>query len=533
MEPVNRLLLSCAAPVHTPLNVNRFSSLLLEHPDREFTSYVLKGLQYGFDIGFRGDRNVSVCSSNLPSAYMHVPFISDQLDTSCRRGETAGPFTAPPFPVLRCSGVGAVPKKNGKLRMIHHLSSPAGDSVNDGIPSEPFSLHYISIDDAIDSIMSSSPPVYLSKLDIKSAFRQIPVREDDHPLLGIFWQGSYYYERVLPFGLRSSPAIFDSVASAIEWIIRQQFSVSQLFHYLDDFLNVTTGLVVATQQLAILLRAFMYLGVPLAPSKVEGPSRTLTFLGIILDCERLEARLPAEKLIEIQSLLTNTLNRRKISQRELESLLGKLSFAARVVTPGRTFMRRLWNVCSRYQQPHYTIVLSQECLDDLAWWMRLLQDWNGKSFFLHPKWIPSPDLRLYTDASGTLGWGAFNNGRWIQGKWSDTQMSHTIEWKELYALLAACATWGEDWKQLRILIYCDNSAVVDCVQSGASKAPAVMQLLRELFFVCSRYNFHLSAKHIAGCRNVIADCLSRYSMQDFRRHAPEANLEADKAHLPL
>ena len=166
--------------------------------------------------------------------------------------------------------------------------------------------------------------------------------------------------------------------------------------------------------------------VPLAPAKVEGPARSLTFLGIILDCERLEARLPMDKLTDLRSLLASTINSRKISQRQLESLLGKLSFAARVITPGRTFMRRLWSLCSRFQQPHYSITLTQECVADLLWWMRLLSEWNGKSFFLHPNWTPSPDLQLYTDASGTHGWGAYNNGKWIQGSWNSAQMLQSI-----------------------------------------------------------------------------------------------------------
>ena len=134
--------------------------------------------------------------------------------------------------------------------------------------------------------MSSAKPVYLSKLDVKSAFRQIPVREEDQPLLGIKWQGEFYYEKVLPFRLRSSPAIFDSVASDIEWIVQHQFSIHQLLHYLDDFLCVSSGAVVANQQLSILLRAFVYLGVPLAPTKVEGPLSCLTFLGITLHTPR-------------------------------------------------------------------------------------------------------------------------------------------------------------------------------------------------------------------------------------------------------
>ena len=150
------------------MHVDRFAHLLSNYPDKHFVSSLLDGLRNGFSIGFSGQRDISVRSANLPSAADHADFISEHLTASCARGETAGPFPSPPFQFMHFSGVGAVPKKNGKLRMIHHLSSPEGASVNDGIPAEPFSLHYISIDDAINLIMTSQPPVYLSKLDVKS-----------------------------------------------------------------------------------------------------------------------------------------------------------------------------------------------------------------------------------------------------------------------------------------------------------------------------------------------------------------------------
>ncbi|XP_065180188.1 uncharacterized protein LOC135810623 [Sycon ciliatum] len=183
-----------------PLSVSRFESLLRNHPDSSLASYVINGLRCGFDIGFTVNRITNQHSSNLSSAFQHSAFVSAQLAASCNVSHTAGPFDSPPFPFMYCSGIGAVPKKNGKLRLIHHLSSPAGSSVNDGIPAEPFSLQYISIDEAINIIMSSPSPVYLSKLDVKSAFRQIPVRPQDWHLLGILWQGKYYYDRVLPMG---------------------------------------------------------------------------------------------------------------------------------------------------------------------------------------------------------------------------------------------------------------------------------------------------------------------------------------------
>ena len=90
-----------------PLNALRLRELLRDHPSPEFVLYFIKGLRHGFDIGFTASHNVSVISNYLLSASSHSSFISEQLAASCLRGETAGPFPAPPFPHLRCSGVGA------------------------------------------------------------------------------------------------------------------------------------------------------------------------------------------------------------------------------------------------------------------------------------------------------------------------------------------------------------------------------------------------------------------------------------------
>ena len=143
---------SACPAVHTPLSVSRFESLLCNHPDSSLASYVIR---CGFDIGFTGNRVTNQHSSNLSSAFQHSAFVSAQLTASCNTGYTAGQFDSPPFPFMYCFGIGTVPKKNGKLRLIHHLSSPAGSSVYDGIPAEPFSLQYSSIDKAINIIMSS------------------------------------------------------------------------------------------------------------------------------------------------------------------------------------------------------------------------------------------------------------------------------------------------------------------------------------------------------------------------------------------
>ena len=88
---------------------------------------------------------------------------------------------------------------------------------------------------------------------------------------------------------------------------------------------------------------------------------------------------------------------------------------------------------------------------------------------------------------------------------------------------ARSSSLGEHWHTLRILLLCDNQAIVHCLVSGSSLCPHVMSLLRSLFLLAAKNNFTVSAQHIPGTHNVIADSLSRFRMQVFRSHAPQAS----------
>ena len=72
----------------------------------------------------------------------------------------------------------------------------------------------------------------LAKLDIKSAYRNIPVHQ---VALGFEMAGLTICDTVLPFGLRSAPKIFSAVADALLWNMHQN-GISYALHYLDDFL---------------------------------------------------------------------------------------------------------------------------------------------------------------------------------------------------------------------------------------------------------------------------------------------------------
>ena len=214
---------------------------------------------------------------------------------------------------------------------------PSRMSVNDGINKEWCSLSYVSVDDIAARVVQYGRGALLAKFDLKSAYRQVPVHPDDRWLLGMEWRGQFYIDMVLPFGLRSAPAIFNAVAEALAFVIRQR-GVRGLDHYPDDFSIV--GRPKSTecrQNLQTALGICDELGFPVAAEKTEGPATTIVLLGIELDSEKLQLRLPERKLDKLRELVERWRKKKSCSRRELQSLAGHLNHACKVIRPGDGF----------------------------------------------------------------------------------------------------------------------------------------------------------------------------------------------------
>ena len=161
----------------------------------------------------------------------------------------------------------------------------------------------------MEQIRTMGPGTLLAKIDIKSVFRLLPVHPADRHLLAMKWKKQLYIDTCLPFGLRSAPKLFNILADLLSCIL-ENMGVSPLLHYLDDFLTLgTPGTLTCSHNLQIIKGVCQHLGVPLALEKVEGPSGSLTFLGILLDTKNMEARLPLQKLCRIRSQVATWLVR--------------------------------------------------------------------------------------------------------------------------------------------------------------------------------------------------------------------------------
>ena len=521
-----------ASKIHTPLNPQCWQNYLATHPNQELVQFFLKGLVQGFRIGFNNSINsLHSARKNLQSATLHPEVVDQYLKEEQALSRVYGPYPKSVCSTMHISRFGVIPKSHqpNKWRLIIDLSHPQGHSVNDNIPKTLCSLSYITVDDAIEKILELGPHTLLAKVDIKSALRLLPVHPADRSLLAMQWNNSIYIDGCLPFGLRSAPKLFNIMADLLSWI-GQHRGISQILHYLDDFLLIGPPSSPECQQnLNKFMQICTNLGVPLASEKMEGPATSLTFLGITLDTARMEIRFPPDKLLRIQESLSQWLGKRSATKREILSLVGLLQHATKVVRCGRTFVARMYATAAKVKELHFFTRLNRDFRSDIAWWHTFIQCWNGLSM-LHHLQSPSHRFTIHTDASGSWGCGAFMNGQWLQWEWPREWAPQGIMAKELVPIVLSCITWGPQLAQQSVLILCDNLSLVNAIKKGSSKDIVVMQLLRCLWFFTAYFGITLTANHIPGACNTTADQLSRNCMSSFFTMNP--NVSRVPAPLP-
>ena len=130
-----------------------------------------------------------LCLDHLHMLSSHA--LQDVIDTQS---------SLPDHLACHCSSIGLIPKPHqpGKWRLIVDLSSPAGHSVNDSISTLMAHTRYSSVLNAAALIRRPGPG---AKVDLKNAYRVLPIHADDHPLLAIRWGSKVYLDAALLFRL--------------------------------------------------------------------------------------------------------------------------------------------------------------------------------------------------------------------------------------------------------------------------------------------------------------------------------------------
>ena len=532
----------------TPLRWKVFATFLKDHPDQDMVQQLVHDLQYGVQIGYTGPRDAYRPSPNLPIDPEHESFVDEEIAKEVALGRRMGPFDSPPFKNLIVSPIGVVTKKlSSKLRLIHHLSWPrsaSATSVNNCISQEDSETVLASFDDAV-SMLAEIPvneikrrkPIMLSKIDVKSAYRLVPVREEDWHCLGMMWRGKYYYDAVLVFGLASACQLWERVATAIHWIATSKLGLRLLVHYIDDYLLISVGTRLAEIQLRSMLKLFDMLGVPISIDKLEGPSESLPFLGIQIHSSTMTIALDKARLAYVQKLLSDWMSLSKVTIKEVQSLIGTLSFCCKVIRAGRVFLRRLINYVTHLLHRNKNLVriatakfsLPDSVKKDILWWSTFIQQFNGTMSIYPTSWCTDTEMRIATDAC-VQGYGATFGNEWLFGQWTAEEEQEakrdsrdSMPWKELYCLVKAASTWGHKWSKHNIIFHLDCEPMVYAVNKGGSKHPSIMSLLRTLSYIAITNNFHYKVVHIPGHTNIGPDLLSRNHILSFQSQFPNSN----------
>ena len=474
-------------------------------------------------------------AKNLKSTDAHPDIVRQKIRAEIDSGRIAGPFVHRPISTLRVSPIGLVEKKTpGEFRLIHHLSFPEGESLNDFIDPELCSVKYTHFDEAIHMVQDMGRACLLSKLDIKSAYRLLPVSPAEFDQLGFMFDNKFYFDKAMPFGCSISCASWEKVSTFLESIAKQNSPVGDLKHYVDDFLFAGEA---NTDHCLIIMKNFIFccdqMGFPIASEKTVWPTTCIVYLGLEIDSMEMVVRMPEEKIQELISKICLVRDKKTVKLKHMQQLIGSLNFAARVIVPGRPFLRRLINSTKGVTKPHHHLKVTNSMRQDLDMWLNFFKNYNGVSVFHDRFWVNNEDVELFTDSAAGpgMGFGAVFGRKWTYGiwpqTWHDREITRDITVLELFPIFVCLVVWGELLQNKKILFHSDNQSVVYILNSLTSKSDNVMVLVRLITMECLKHNMVIKGKHILGKLNKFSDCLSRLCLQRFRQIAPDAEAQPE------
>ena len=274
--------------------------------------------------------------------------------------------------------------------------------------------------------------------------------------------------------------------------------------YIDDYVGVGVP-DVASASFASLFKLMNDLGLTISDSKLVPPSTQVVCLGVLINTENGTVSIPPDKLSQINDTVRQWMKKITCTKRQLQSLLGLLLYVPKCVRPARAFLNRMLALL-RSGHASQKIHLTPEFRRDLRWFAKFLPLYNGVSLYDHR----TIDHTLELDACLTgLGrhWCNFVYHLPIPMgfmNWSIVQL-------EMVNILLAVRLFQAHWAGKKVLVKCDNEAVVSVLRSGKTKDPYLGACARNIWYVYALADMDIQYVHVRGLDNMVADLLSRWT----------------------
>jgi len=400
--------------------------------------------------------------------------------------------------VTNISPLGAVPKKNGKLRMILDLRR-----VNNYISTPRFAMEDIR---KVRPLLQTGD--WMTSIDLKDGFHHIPVHPRDQQHLGMCWKGKIYTWTHLPFGLSASPYIFCKVLRETITILRRQGI--RVNCYMDDLLILGRSREECQEAVKVTLETLKMFGWQVNMDKSHlTPTQELDYLGFTINTEATPTlAMQKEKLTalkkEIRRLLVQGHQQQGITARRLARTLGTLIANSPAVEPTPIMTRHLFSCLREKTGWDSLIFLDQDAMEELQWWHENIRTWKAT-----PVSQPVPTMVLMTDASKT-GWGATLEGiASTHGFFTHDIQVRSSNYRELYAVFLAISSLQEKIQDQHLLLRTDNITTMYYINGQGGPHKPLNKLAKLIFWAVKQCRATLKALHIPGELNTRADELSR------------------------
>ena len=395
------------------------------------------------------------------------------------------------------SPIFSVPKKDNQVRLILNLKL-----LNEHVIYTHFKMD--SIDTAIKLVTKDC---WMASIDLKDAYYTVKIDEKFQKYLKFRYNDRLYKYRAYPNGLSSCPRQFTKLLKPILCALRQKGYITCA--YLDDLLLISTTYTKCCMNVIETVKIFDSLGFVVHPDKsVFVPQQTTTFLGFNLNSETLTITLTSNKITRITNCINELLSVPRPSIRHVAQVIGYLVSSFPAVKYGKSHYRAIENdkiVSLKFAKGNFDskMTLSLEAKQQLQWWLKHLP------ISFNEIEIPPVNVVVNSDAS-LSGWGAVLGDSSTGGQWHQNETGHHINYLELLAAYFALKAFSNSITNKHVKILIDNTTAVGVINNmGTCHSDPCNSIACRIWTFCEENNMWLTAAHIPGCQNVIADLESR------------------------
>lgn len=496
-------------------------ALMRAEPDADLVelSEIEAHVTEGISLPFLSSPDVA-SFANTPTVLEHEAVVRQRLREYMAFGAVVELPPSADLSALHIQPLHVIIKEGKKPRLVIDLSR----NLNDHLRNDYF--HYSTVDDAVEA---SHPGCWFGKLDLSNCFLSFPLHPSVRRYFCFRFDGRVYQFAAMPFGLSTAPRVCTQLLSVVNFALARAGICD--IRYLDDFFLIGHSRSDMQRDLALAQSIISQFGLVVNPDKTEGPSQRLSFLGVQLDSVEQTLSCTPARVSELTSLLRLLRRTPVITRRHAESLIGKLSFAAKVLPGARPFMRRMLDTvhACKSRRPSYPLRIDTGFRADVKFWLRHFASWNGRQQWRSSRASPfvfASDASLSgfgyylesTPASSPVDSSAWPQhlrvGAGFSGTYSPAHahlhQSHTqIGWLELLAVVACTTTYAPHLTGQSIVFHVDNESDVHIINRQATRSKQLAPLLRQLYALALEHNLSIRAVHRPGVDNTLADFLSR------------------------